>query len=68
MSAPAASHDPGRRSFWRSSRPPRFGLSSALTTHGPSVVDRAAAALRSSDDTILHFQMPVVRQSAGTKA
>jgi hypothetical protein len=34
-----------------------LGLLSALTTKGPSVVERAAAALRSSDGTILHFRM-----------
>lgn len=40
-----------------------LGLSSALTTRGPSVVERAAAALRSSDDTILHFQTNAVQQN-----
>jgi outer membrane lipoprotein-sorting protein len=46
-----------------------LGLSSALTTHGPSVVERAAAALQSSDDTILHFQMSAEQQNGdGTSA
>jgi outer membrane lipoprotein-sorting protein len=40
-----------------------LGLLGALTTGGPSVVERAAAALRSSDDTILHFQMNAVQQN-----
>lgn len=40
-----------------------LGLSSALTTHGPSVVERAAAALQSSDDTILHYQVNAVQQN-----
>ena len=40
-----------------------LGVSSALTTRGPSVVERAAAALQSSDDTILHFQMNAVQQN-----
>lgn len=34
-----------------------FGLLSALPTSGPSVVERAAAALERSDDTILHYQL-----------
>jgi hypothetical protein len=34
-----------------------FGLLSALPTGGPSVVERAAAALERSDDTILHYQL-----------
>jgi outer membrane lipoprotein-sorting protein len=46
-----------------------LGLSSALTTRGPSAVERAAAALQSSDDTILHFQMDAVQQNGdGTTA
>lgn len=40
-----------------------LGLLSTLTTGGPSVVERAAAALQSSDDTILHFQMNAVQQN-----
>jgi hypothetical protein len=34
-----------------------LGLLSAFGTGGPSVVARAAAALQSSDDTILHFRI-----------
>jgi hypothetical protein len=34
-----------------------FGLLSALPTGGPSVVERAAAALEPSADTILHYQL-----------
>jgi hypothetical protein len=34
-----------------------FGVLSALPTGGPSVVERAAAALELSDDTILHYQL-----------
>ncbi len=34
-----------------------FGLLSALPTGGPSVVQRAAAALRASDNAILHYQL-----------
>jgi len=34
-----------------------FGLLSVLPAGGPSVLDRAAAALRPSDDTILHYQL-----------
>jgi hypothetical protein len=40
-----------------------LGLSSALTTRGPSVVERAAAALQSSNDTILHFQLNAEQQN-----
>jgi outer membrane lipoprotein-sorting protein len=41
-----------------------LGLLSALTNGGgPSVVERAAAALQSSDDTILHFQMNAEQQN-----
>lgn len=40
-----------------------LGLLSALTTGGPSVVERAAAALRSSDDTILHYQLNAEQQN-----
>jgi hypothetical protein len=34
-----------------------FGVLSALPTGGPSIVERAAAALELSDDTILHYQL-----------
>jgi hypothetical protein len=34
-----------------------FGLLTGLPTGGPSVVERAAAALELSDDTILHYQL-----------
>jgi len=34
-----------------------FGVLSALPTGGPSVVQRAAAALQPAHDTILHFQL-----------
>jgi hypothetical protein len=34
-----------------------FGILSALPSGGPSVVDRAAAALEPPDDTILHYQL-----------
>jgi hypothetical protein len=34
-----------------------FGVLSALPSGGPSVVERAAAALQPSDDTILHYQL-----------
>jgi hypothetical protein len=34
-----------------------FGLLSALPTGGPSVVERATAALQPADDTILHYQL-----------
>jgi hypothetical protein len=34
-----------------------FGLLSTLPAGGPSAVERAAAALQPSDDTILHFQL-----------
>lgn len=41
-----------------------LGLMSALTNGGgPSAVERAAAALQASDDTILHFQMNAVQQN-----
>ena len=41
-----------------------LGILSALTNGGgPSVVERAAAALQASDDTILHFQMNAVQQN-----
>jgi hypothetical protein len=41
-----------------------LGLLNALTNGGgPSVVERAAAALQASDDTILHFQMNAVQQN-----
>ena len=46
-----------------------LGLLSVRGTGGPSVVERAAAALQSSDDTILHFQMDAVQQNGdGTTA
>jgi hypothetical protein len=41
-----------------------LGLSSALGTHGPSVVERAAAALEpSSDESILHFEFDAEQQN-----
>jgi hypothetical protein len=41
-----------------------LGLLSALTNGGgPSVVERAAAALQASDDTILHFQIDAEQQN-----
>jgi hypothetical protein len=40
-----------------------FGVLSALPTGGPSVVERAAAALEPSDDTILHYQLSGVQQN-----
>jgi hypothetical protein len=41
-----------------------LGLLSALTNGGgPSVVERAAAALQASNDTVLHFQMNAVQQN-----
>ena len=40
-----------------------LGLLSALTRSGPSVVERAAAALQSSDDTILHYQIDAEQQN-----
>lgn len=46
-----------------------LGLLSALGTGGPSVVQKAAAALQSSDDTILHYQFDAVQQNGdGTTA
>jgi len=46
-----------------------FGLLSALSTGGPSVVDRAAAALEPSDHTILHYKFDAVQQNGdGTVA
>lgn len=46
-----------------------LGLLSALGTGGPSVVERAAAALQSSDDSILHYQMNAEQQNGdGTSA
>ena len=40
-----------------------LGLLSAFGSGGPSVVDRAAAALQSSDDSILHFQFDATQQN-----
>jgi outer membrane lipoprotein-sorting protein len=40
-----------------------LGLLSALTTGGPSVVERAAAALQSSGDTILHYRLNAEQQN-----
>jgi outer membrane lipoprotein-sorting protein len=40
-----------------------LGLLGALSTRGPSVVERAAAALQSSNDAILHFQMNAEQQN-----
>jgi outer membrane lipoprotein-sorting protein len=46
-----------------------LGLLSALGTGGPSVVQKAAAALQSSDDTILHYQFDAEQQNGdGTVA
>jgi hypothetical protein len=46
-----------------------LGLLSALGTGGPSVVQKAAAALESSDDTILHYQFDAKQQNGdGTVA
>lgn len=46
-----------------------LGLLSALPRGGPSVVQRAAAALQSSDDSILHYQLNAVQQNGdGTTA
>ena len=46
-----------------------LGLLSAFGTGGPSVVDRAAAALQSSDDSILHYQFDATQQNGdGTTA
>ena len=47
-----------------------LGLLSALTNgNGPSVVERAAAALQASGDTILHFRMNAVQENGdGTSA
>jgi hypothetical protein len=40
-----------------------LGLLSALPSGGPSVVQRAAAALQSSDDSILHYQIDAEQQN-----
>ena len=40
-----------------------LGLVSFLGTGGPSVVERAAAALQSSDDSILHFRFDAAQQN-----
>ena len=46
-----------------------LGLLSGLTGGGPSVVQRAAAALQSSDDSILHYRMDAEQQNGdGTSA
>ena len=46
-----------------------LGLLSAFGTDGPSVVDRAAAALQSSNDSILHYQFDATQQNGdGTTA
>jgi len=46
-----------------------LGLVSGLTGGGPSIVERAAAALQSSDDSILHYRMNAVQQNGdGTSA
>jgi outer membrane lipoprotein-sorting protein len=46
-----------------------LGLLSAFGTGGPSVVDRAAAALQYSDNSILHYQFDATQQNGdGTTA
>jgi outer membrane lipoprotein-sorting protein len=46
-----------------------LGVLSALPTGGPSVVQRAAAALEPSDDSILHYRFDAVQQNGdGTEA
>ena len=46
-----------------------LGLLSVFGSGGPSVVDRAAAALRSSDDSILHYSFDATQQNGdGTVA
>jgi hypothetical protein len=40
-----------------------LGVLSALPAGGPSAVERAAAALESSDDSILHYQMNAEQQN-----
>jgi outer membrane lipoprotein-sorting protein len=46
-----------------------LGLLSVFGTGGPSVVDRAAAALQSSDDSILHYRFDATQQNGdGTTA
>ena len=40
-----------------------LGLLSVFGTGGPSVVDRAAAALQSSDDSILHYRFDATQQN-----
>jgi outer membrane lipoprotein-sorting protein len=46
-----------------------LGLLSVFGSGGPSVVDRAAAALQSSGDSILHFQFDATQQNGdGTTA
>jgi hypothetical protein len=46
-----------------------LGLLAAFGTGGPSVVERAAAALQSSDDSILHYRFDATQQNGdGTVA
>lgn len=46
-----------------------LGILSVLPTGGPSVVERAEAALQSSGDSILHYRMNAVQQNGdGTTA
>jgi len=46
-----------------------LGLSSVFGSGGPSVVDRAAAALQTSDDSILHYRFDATQQNGdGTTA
>ncbi|HEU5243175.1 MAG TPA: hypothetical protein VFU33_02135 [Gaiellaceae bacterium] len=46
-----------------------LGLLSAFGTGGPSVVDRAAAALQPTDDSILHYRFDATQQNGdGTTA
>lgn len=46
-----------------------LGLLNVLGTGGPSVVERAAAALQSSDDSILHYRFAATQQNGdGTTA
>jgi len=46
-----------------------LGLLNSLTGSGPSVVQRAAAALQSSDDSILHYSFDATQQNGdGTTA
>ncbi len=46
-----------------------LGVLSVLPSGGPSIVQRAAAALQSSDDSILHYKIDAVQQNGdGTTA